>query len=428
MSALGRRLGRGAMAAVLGAALLGGGAAIGVSSSSSSSPTPAVASMSMTQVRVMQQAKTPELHLDGVARAAGVSEAELLRAVTWASASTTLTEDVHVPIAGGQLTLPRGTTFSVDVSDGGVRLHASPAVHLALDWKPDADLKSFTFSFVDGRFHVEAAGIGPDALYSKIATDQVNEKLLPLLPAALKTAHFDPHTKGHVELLIGTIAGILAGASPSATASSATSPATSSATSATSGAAQGGLLAGLPIDGVDLSVDLTAPRALDHELGKGIALRIANNAQLRLSVRSTVVDGAPQLASATVRSFSGDGVRIERNGDVLQSLTLHSLTATANAPGSADAFTVHADYDLAVEEGLRGLVALIGAVVGAERGLSPDVGAAVAVERVGEVRINPLRRLIDEAVQKLSTPLAQAVGSLQVVAPSSGLEQLTPRT
>lgn len=411
---LARRLGRGAMAAVIGASLLAGAVGLGTSSTTTS---PAAAPMSMTQVRVLQQAKTPELHLEGVTKAVGLSEAEVLRAVNSASASTTLTKDVHLPIDGGSLTLPKGTTFSIDVSGNGLRLHASPAVHLSLDWKPDADLKAFSFSFVDGRFHVEAAGIGPDALYSMVATDRVNAMLLPLLPAELKTAHFDPHTKGHVELLIGTIAGIL-GASSTPTA---TTP------SETTAAKNASLLAGLPIDGVDLSVDLTAPRAMHHDLGKGIALAIDADARLQVSLRTTIVDNAPQLASATVRSFSSEGVRIERNGDALQSLTLHSLTATANAPGSADAYTVHAEYDLAVEQGLRGLIALVGAVLGAEHGVSPEVGAAVAVDRVGEVKLNPVRRLVDEAVQKLSTPLANAVGSLQPAAPGSA-DLRTPRS
>jgi hypothetical protein len=403
-----RRLGRGAMVAVIGASLLGGVVA-GMSSTSTSTATP----MSVTQVRVLQQAKTPELHLEGVTKAVGLSEAELLHAVTSASASTTLTKDVHLPIAGGQLTLPKGTTFSVDVSDRGLQLHASPAVHLSLDWKPDADLKAFSFSFADGQFHVDAAGFGPDALYSKVATDRVNAMLLPLLPAALKVANFDPRTKGHVELLMGTIAGILGGSS--------TNAASAHATKDTS------LLAGLPIDGVALSVELTAPRAMHHDLGKGIALAIAADARLSVSLHTTIVDNAPQLASATVRSFSGDGVRIERNGDALQSLTLHTLTATANAPGSADAYTVHADYDLAVEDGLRGVIALVGAVVGAAHGVSPDASAASAVQRAGDVKIHPVRRLVDEAVQKLSTPLATAIGSLQPAAPGSAALR-TPRS
>jgi hypothetical protein len=209
---------------------------------------------------------------------------------------------------------------------------------------------------------------------------------------------------------MGTLAGILGGASDGAST-------TTAGTSA---------LASLPLDGVDVFVDLTVPRALHHDLGGGIVLALADNAHLQLSARATIVDGAAQLASATVRSFSTEGVRIERNGDELQSLTLNTLTATANAPGSADAFTVRADYDLAVEQGLRGLIALVGAVVGAGQGVSPNVGAAIAVERAGEVHINPVRQLIDDAIQKLSTPLAHAVGSLQPPAP--GVAPLTPRS
>jgi hypothetical protein len=301
-----------------------------------------------------------------------------------------------------------GTTFSVDISDNGLSLHASPAVELSLDWKPDAELKRFAFNFADGQFHVDAAGLGPDAIYSKIATDRVNAMLLPILPAELKTPGFDPHTRGHVELLMGTIAGILGGASA----------APSSATHASA-------LQTLPLDAVDLTVDLTVPRALHHDLGGGIALALAEQAHLQVSARATIADGG-QLASATVRSFSSEGVRIERNGDELQSLTLNTLTATANAPGSAEAFTVRADYDLAVEQGLRGLIALVGAVVGAGHGVSPEVGAAVAVERAGEVHINPVRRMIDDAIQKLSTPLAHAVGSLQPATP--GIAPLVPRS
>ncbi len=348
--------------------------------------------------------------MEKVTQAVGLTEAELLNAVTRASASTTLQKDIHIPIEGGELTLPKGTTFSVEISDSGLSLRASPAVELSLDWKPDAELKRFAFNFADGQFHVDAAGLGPDAIYSRIATDRVNAMLLPMLPAALKTPGFDPHTRGHVELLMGTLAGILGGASDGAST-------TTAGTSA---------LANLPLDGVDVFVDLTVPRALHHDLGGGIALALADHAHLQVSARATIVDGAAQLASATVRSFSTEGVRIERNGDELQSLTLNMLTATANAPGSADAFTVRADYDLAVEQGLRGLIALVGAVVGAGQGVSPHVGAAIAVERAGEVHINPVRRMIDDAIQNLSTPLAQVVGSLQP--PAAGVDPLTPRS
>ncbi len=407
-----RRLGRGAMAAVIGASLLGGVVA-GPGTTSTSTST-ATAPMSVTQVRVLQQTKTPTIQLDAVSSAVGLSEAELLRAVTRASAATVLTHDVHLPIAGGQLTLPKGTTLSVDLSNDGLRLYASPALHLSLDWVPDVEIKAFSFNFADGQFHVDAAGFGPDALYSVVATNRVNEMLLPLLPAEVKAPHFDPHTKGHVELLMGSIAGLLGGAS--------TAPASS-----TPGAHNASMLAGLPIDGVEVAVDLRAPRAMHHELGKGIALAIAADAQLRVSLRTTIADGAPQLASATVRSFSSEGVRLERNDDDLQSLTLHTLTATANAPGNIDAYTVRADYDLAVEQGLRGLIALLGAVVSAERGLSPAVGAAIAVDRAGDVRIDPARRVVDEAIQKLSTPLAKAIGSLQPSAPGSA-DLRTPRS
>jgi hypothetical protein len=403
-----KKLGRGVMAAMVGLAVLSSGA---LSTPAHADPPTSTSSTSAvrgpTQARIahtLEARKAPDIHLGALGKTIGMTDQEILRSVTSATASAVVESEQRIDLGKGTLVIPKGATVSVYVDGYGMTAWLSKSATVEVDWLPDPRIERVRYSFTDNTFHVEASGLGPDALYSSLATDALNKALLPLLPDDLKRPGFDPRDLEHVKVVMDTLAAF-SGPHTSRASSRKASP----------------HLDAMPLGAWSVSLELSPTKAIHNDLGKGLSLDIPAGARMQLAIDTRRVDGEVRLDAVRLLAEDRDGPVIHRGEGLLTKLVLRSISVKANPPGSVDAYDVRATYDLGAEQGISGIIALFGAVVGASQGIAPKAGAAIALEKSGDVKLTAIRAEIDAAIQKLSDPIAKVIHGFHPAAPGTGL-------
>lgn len=402
-----RKLGAAARVAIGGLALIG--ATLGSINAYAVVPTQ-VAPQTATHVRMEQlatRAAAPSVELvANLNQVVDLTERELLRSVEHVSVSAVVGESRTFAMRRGKLVVPAGTRLSAHVDGDRVVIQAKPAVVVAPRLGPDVLADQLVYSFDDARFHVEARGVGPDFLYTKIASWVANDALKPHLPAALQQPGFDPHDRNQLEMLQSALAGI------------------------GSGGKTNNVVAASSLRNVSATVALRLPRPIQRDLAKDISLEIPAGTRLDLTVTTSGAAGDLTPESATLRA-SGGSLPIVRKGDSeLASAHVQSLTLARNAHATSaeDALTVSATYDLTAETAVGSVGALFGALVHMAQGAPPEAALQAGVRMVDDMRLTGIRAKIDESIAKLGPRFATILLEAAPALPGLGLEKLAPPT
>ena len=301
-----------------------------------------------------------------------LSPQELQHSITSVRVGGTLTEQrTLATTAYGSLVASEGTRLQASATGSGMRLHAEPPLRFSPRIGPTVTVTDVNYNFDTGRFSVEAAGPGPDFLYSAAATAVANRALRSALPAAMQSPGYDPHTDPN---LVSSMQSALGGVS-------------------------GGGSADVPIRDVTATASIRMPREIRTRVGDGLELRIARGQEFELSVRTQGTPQNPHLQGATLRAFSGEGIHLARvEGNIASEIQAANIRSITLQPGAQ----VQAEYTLVPERmisngvGLLGLgLGLLGAASGDPRGvqlmnesinLPPARLAGVRTEIDGHIR------------------------------------------
>jgi hypothetical protein len=298
--------------------------------------------------------------------------------VTAVQVGATFSRDLPVHRKGLlEVTLRRGTRVSLRVDEGGLNVHAAPALVAALAGPlPDVSFATARYDFHRARFDVDAnAGIvGP--IVEALIEGYLNGELKKKLPAPLLRRDYRPQRDAD---LAGTVRAV-----------------TSLLPLGGGGGGSGGLPDELAHAG-DLAVHLTLTTQRDVVTeAPGLddtVVRIPKDARLFVEAHTSGSASSPSLRDIVVKA-NGRGVIIASNGPgLLASLEAIEISRMTITPGPKLAF----EYELLVERLLNAPAVLMRFAELLAGRYSPDAQGNIVLE---SLRPN-ITKMLEEAVGNL---------------------------
>ncbi len=300
--------------------------------------------------------------LPGLPQSPGEAMGMAQQSVRSANVGATMTEGTTAyKDSDIQVDFDPGSRLAARLDGGGIHLTAEPGILIQVRNAPDFRLKSITWSFAEGRFITDAAAAHFDVLgvLGRLGSWKIakvlDQKLKPLLPAAVQRAGYSPRTDLD---LAGTISQMTRmfdfAQAPGAGAGGA-----------------GGMAGKLRDASAGLNVDL--PKEFRVPLGdSGMELVIDQGTPLSLSAQSQGALAHPVIQSLSLGA-GGKGIRVKPVSGNFKEFKELDMRSVNIARGGTFTF----DYDLSAErlaDGLVGLVQLLGMATGHPvGGQAPDI-------------------------------------------------------
>lgn len=273
-----------------------------------------------------------------------------------------------------------GSKMQASLGWGGLRFSCDPGILVKVRNAPDIRINSVGWNFDSAKFTANVASDGMDlfGIIGKIGkwkVEQVlDQKLKPLLPAAVQQAGYSPNRDPDLAGTIGQMQKMF------------------EFSSAVPG--QGGGMAG-KLSAPSASLDVSMPEDFRVDLGdSGLELIIARGTPIDLSAQ-----GAGKLAQPTIDRLSlraGDhGIQVRPKEGMFKDFKELDLHGATIQKGGAFSF----DYDLSAEGAIQGIFAL-GQLLGLAAG-QPVSG------QVPDVKLDSIRKEIDAKLQSEVPPRFQ---------------------